>query len=138
MTRAPEHPATTEAEPMTDHEPEELWEEQVEGETPDTATRQALNLAHRAAEKFPELAQRYRSFAGPVVVASGALMALAGVAVARRLRRGQQPDEIIDQITPDEIERAATSTRRKNRLWRMVLRIAKRRGPQNETSEPSS
>ncbi|MEX0785811.1 MAG: hypothetical protein WD939_04160 [Dehalococcoidia bacterium] len=123
MTRAAQRPKTD-----NDHQPDQddLWD-QVEGDSPDTATRQALNLAHRAAEKFPALSSRYKSFAGPAVIASGALMALAGVAVARRLRRGQHPDEIIDQITSEEIENAATVTSRQNRVLRMIRRIAKRR-----------
>ena len=120
MTRAAEHPSTTEQ----DHE--ELWQP-GEGETPDSASRQALHLAHLAVEKFPDLARRYRSFAGPAVVVSGALVALAGVAVARRLRRGQRPEEILDQITSEEIEQAATVTSRHNRWWRMIVRIARRR-----------
>jgi hypothetical protein len=120
MTRAAERPPTTE------REPDELWEN-LGGETPDSATRQALNLAHRAAGKFPELSSRYRSFAGPAVVVSGALMALAGVAVARRMRKGQRPEEILEQITSEEIEQAATVTSRQNRWWRMLGRIARRR-----------
>ncbi len=120
MTSTVERPKTT------DHDQEDPWEH-LEGESPDGATRQALNLAHRAAEKFPELADRYRSFAGPAAVASGALMALAGVAVARRVRRGQQPEEILDQITSEEIEQAATVTSRQNRWWRMIVRVAGRR-----------
>lgn len=126
MTRAAERPTTSE------EEPDELWEH-VEGESPDGATRQALNLAHRAAEKFPELTGRYRSYAGPAAIISGALIAMSGVAVARRLRRGQKPDEILDQITSEEIENAATSTSRKNRWWRMIVRVARRR---NTPSEP--
>ena len=112
--------------PTTDKDPEELWEHQ-EGESPDGATRQALNLAHRAAGKFPDLTHRYRSFAGTAAVVSGALVALAGVAVARRVRRGQQPEEILDQITSEEIEQAATVTSRQNRWWRMIVRVARRR-----------
>lgn len=128
MTRAAERPTTT------DHEPEDLWEH-LDGESPDSATRQSLNLAHRAVEKFPELARRYRLFAGPAAVVSGALVALAGVAVARRLRRGQKPEEILDQITPEEIEQAATVTSRHNRWWRMIVRIARRRrGSQEESA----
>ena len=111
---------------MTDQDQEELWEH-LQGESPDSATRQTLNLAHRATQKFPELVSRYRSFAGSVAIASGALMALAGVAVARRVRRGQHPDEILEQITPDEIEQAAAVTSRHTRWWRMIVRIARRR-----------
>ena len=120
MTRAPESPAAT------DHNQEEVWEH-LEGDSPDTATSQALNLAHRAAQKFPDLAGRYRTFAGTAVVVSGALIALAGVAVARRVRRGQQPEEILDQITSEEIEQAVTVTSRQNRWRRMLARIARRR-----------
>jgi len=130
MTRAAEPPTTTESEP----EHEALWEH-IEGESPDGATRQALNLAHRAAEKFPELAHRYRSFAGPAAIVSGALIALAGVAVARRLRRGQRPEEVLDQITSEEIEQAATVSSRQNRWWRLLARVARRR---NAKGEPGS
>jgi hypothetical protein len=90
-------------------------------------------LAHRAAGKFPELAERYKSFAGPAAIASGALVVLAGVAVARRARKGQNPEQILEQITSAEIEQAVHVTSRKNRLWRMVRRIARRRR-QNGTS----
>ena len=130
MTRTVERPTTT------DEDPEELWEHQ-EGESPDGATRQALNLAHRAAGKFPELAHRYRSFAGPAAVVSGALVALAGVAVARRVRRGQQPEQILDQITSEEIEQAATVTSRQNRWWRMIVRVARRRRLSQDESADS-
>lgn len=112
--------------PMAEQEGDEIWE-RPEGETPDKATAQALRLAHRAVEKFPELAKRYRNFAGPAAVASGALLVLAGVAVARRARKGQRPDEILAQITSEEIEQAATVSSRQNRVWRMLARIARRR-----------
>jgi len=128
MTRTAERPTTT------DDDHEDLWEH-LDGESPDRATRQALNLAHRATEKFPDLVRRYSTFAGRAAVVSGALMALAGVAVARRVRRGQQPEEILDQITPEEIEQAATVTSRHNRWWRMIVRIGRRR--RNSEDEPA-
>jgi hypothetical protein len=117
----------------------EIWQEQVEGDTPDSSTTSALNLAHRVTEKFPELSKRYKSYAGPAAVVSSALMALAGVAVARRLRRGQNAEEILDQITSEEIERAAGVSSRQNRVWRMVKRIGKRRyGSDGSTIDNSS
>jgi hypothetical protein len=131
MTRTVERPTTT------DDDHEEL-SEQVDGESPDSATRQALNLAHRATEKFPDLVSRYSTFAGRAAVVSGALMALAGVAVARRVRRGQQPEEILDQITPEEIEQAATVTSRHNRWWRMIVRITRRRRDSEDESAGST
>ncbi len=131
MTRTAERPTSTDA----DQDQEEIWQ-RLEGESPDGATRQALNLAHRAAGKFPELVRHYRSFAGAAAVASGALVALAGVAVARRVRRGQQPEEILDQITPEEIEQAATVSSRHNRWWRLIVRVARRRsGAKDEAAD---
>jgi len=126
MTRAAERNATTEAEPMPDLSQDDQWDH-IAGETPDGATQKALNLAHRATEKFPELTGRYKGFAGKAVIVSGALMALAGVAVARRMRRGQNEEQILEQITSEEIERAATTQSRHTRWWRMIGRIARRR-----------
>ena len=123
MTRAAERP------PASDMDNEDDVWEHAGGETPDGATAQALNLAHRAAEKFPDLTSRYRVFAGTAAVVSGALIALASVAVARRTRRGQDAEQILEQITPEEIELAASATRRHNRAWRLVQRIARRRYP---------
>jgi hypothetical protein len=128
MTRAIERPPSAEVEPLDEH-----WEEQHGGETPDNATAQALRLAHRAAEKFPELKQRYKTFAGPAAIASGALIVMAGVAVARRARRGQKPEEILAQITSEEIEGAATISSRQNHWWRMIARIAQRRRSNGES-----
>ena len=85
---------------------EEAWEA-PEGEQPDGATTRALNLAHRAIDRFPDLTRRYRRFAGPAAFASTGLVLLAGIAIARRLRLGEHPEQILDSLTPDEIESAA-------------------------------
>jgi hypothetical protein len=124
MTRAAERPAVALPDPLPD---DDFSFDHLEGERPDIATSQALNLAHRAAEKFPELAERYRNFAGPAAVASGVLVVLAGVALARRVKRGQHPEQALAELTSDEIEQAATVTHRKNVVWNMIRRIAKRR-----------
>lgn len=123
MTRAAERPSITD--PDDAQEEELYWD--VEGERPDPATSDTLNLAHRAADKFPELAERYKNYAGPVAIASSALLVLAGVAVARRSKRGQGAEEILAQITPDEIEQAANAPSRRGRLWRMIRRVGRRR-----------
>ena len=130
MTRAIERP------PNIDPEPDDVWEH-LEGDTPDKATAQALRLAHRAVEKFPELAKRYRNFTGPAAIASGALVVLAGVAIARRARKGQKPDQILAQITSEEIEQAATVSSRQNRGWRLLARVARRRRAHSGT-DPSA
>ena len=84
---------------------EQVWEA-PEGEQPDGATKHALNLAHRAIDRFPDLARRYRRFAGPAAFASTGIVLLAGIAIARRLQLGEQPEQIINSLTPDEIETA--------------------------------
>lgn len=132
MTRAAQRPTIEELEM---EQPEELWEDTHGGETPDSSTAQALRLAHKAAEKFPDLKDRYKNFAGTAAVVSGALVVLAGVAVARRVKRGQNDDEILEQITSEEIEAAASQSSRRNRIWRMIGRIARRRANGETTPE---
>ncbi|MDI6857259.1 MAG: hypothetical protein QME71_02965 [Dehalococcoidia bacterium] len=85
---------------------EEAWDDPVIGEQPDGWTKDALRLAHNAIRKFPELRRRHRRFAGPVAVLSTGLVLLAGIAVTRRLRRGESPEEILDEVTSEEIENA--------------------------------
>lgn len=137
MTRAAERNATKDADPMPDLSNDDQWD-QIAGETPDGATQKALNLAHRATEKFPELAGRYKSFAGKAAIVSGALMALAGVAVARRMARGQNEEQILEQITSEEIEAAAKTQSRHTRWWRMIGRIARRRRNSEQDTSSSS
>lgn len=138
MTRAAERHTTIESTPMPDTDADDGWLD-VTGETPESSTTQVLNLAHRAIQKFPDLSERYKGYAGPAVIVSGALVALAGVAVARRLRRGQKPEQILEQITPEEIERAAGVSNRQNRVWRMVRRIAlKRSNGERDASNESN
>ncbi len=97
----------TEKEPIAEGEPEEdeAWEPVV-GDQPDGWTQDALGLAHRALDRFPDLRQRYRRFAGPAAVVSTGVVLLAGIAMARRLRRGESPDEALEGLTSEEIENA--------------------------------
>jgi len=76
------------------------------GEAPDSSTLTALQLAHRAVAKFPELRKRYQKFIGTAAVVSTALIVLASIAVTRRLHRGESAEDILASITPDEIENA--------------------------------
>ncbi len=82
------------------------WHDNNQGEAPDRSALAALQLAHRAAAKFPELTRRYQKFIGTAAVVSSALIVLASIAVSRRLRRGEAPERILAEITPDEIENA--------------------------------
>ena len=118
---------------------EHLWDV-FEGEQPDSATRHALNLAHRAIDRFPDLAHRHRRFTGPAAVVSTSVVLLAGIAIARRLRLGEHPDHILDSLTPDEIERAGVVEEEEKvqrhrqiqeqiqKMWRRVKPKRKRRG----------
>ena len=74
------------------------------GEAPDSHSLHALQLAHRAVDKFPDLKKRYQKYIGPVAVLSSAVIVLASIAVNRRLHRGQSPERILAEITPEEIE----------------------------------
>ena len=78
-----------------------------QGESPDGSALDTLRLAHRAIAKFPELTRRYQVFIGTAAVLSSAVVVLASIAVNRRLHRGQSPDRILEEITPDEIEDVA-------------------------------
>jgi hypothetical protein len=97
----------TEEEPIADGEPEEdeAWEPVV-GDQPDGWTQDALKLAHRAIDRFPDLRHRYRRFAGPAAIVSTGIVLLAGMAITRRLRRGESPDEALEGLTSEEIENA--------------------------------
>ena len=97
----------TDEEPIADGEPEEdeAWEPVV-GDQPDGWTQDALKLAHRAIDRFPDLRHRYRRFAGPAAIVSTGIVLLAGMAITRRLRRGESPDEALEGLTSEEIENA--------------------------------
>ncbi len=85
---------------------DDIWDQGVVGEQPDGWTRDALELAHKAIDKFPELRKRYVRIAGPAAVLSTGVVLLAGIAITRRQRRGESPDEILEKLTPEEIENA--------------------------------
>lgn len=84
---------------------EEEWHN-GQGEAPDSSALTALHLAHRVVNKFPELTKRYQKFIGTAAVVSSALIVLASIAIAKRLNRGESAEDILDSITPEEIENA--------------------------------
>jgi hypothetical protein len=87
-------------------EPEETQWQTGQGEAPDPSAMNALQLAHRAVAKFPELTKRYQKFIGTAAVVSSAIIVLASIAVSRRLHSGESAEDILATITPDEIENA--------------------------------
>ena len=87
-------------------EPEDTQWQTGQGEAPDSSAMNALQLAHRAVAKFPELTKRYQKFIGTAAVVSSAIIVLASIAVSRRLHSGESAEDILASITPDEIENA--------------------------------
>ena len=66
-----------------------------------TAT-DAVRLAHRALERFPDLVKRHKFIAGGAAVSSS-LVVLAGVAIGRRLHSGQSEEEAVASLTEEEL-----------------------------------
>jgi hypothetical protein len=83
------------------------WPHPHNGELPDTNTMSALRLAHRAVEKFPDLAKRYQKYVGGAAVLSSVVIVLASIAISRRLHKGESPEQILASITSEEIESMA-------------------------------
>ena len=62
----------------------------------------AIRLAHKALDRFPDVVRRHKFIAGGAAI-STSLVALAGVAIARRVRSGQTEEEAIASLTEDEL-----------------------------------
>jgi hypothetical protein len=73
------------------------------GENLDRAARDSIRLAHKALERFPNLVRRHKFIAGGAAISSS-LIVLAGVAIARRIRAGQTPEEAVEMVTEEEVE----------------------------------
>jgi len=73
------------------------------GEPIDRTAGEAIRLAHRALDRFPDVVRRHKFVAGGAVISSS-LIALAGVAIARRIRAGQTPDEAVATVTAEEVQ----------------------------------
>jgi len=81
------------------------------GETIDQVARDSIQLAHRALERFPELVRRHKVIAGGAAISSS-LVILAGVAVARRMRRGETAEQAIAGLTEEEVQQLERVKRR--------------------------
>lgn len=82
------------------------------GEALDHAAADAVRLAHRVLERFPDVVRQHKLFAGGAAVSS-ALVVLAGVAVARRMLGGETAEEAVEGVTEEELAglRAVDSTK---------------------------
>ncbi len=72
------------------------------GERIDRASGEAVRLAHRVLDRFPGLVKQHSYVAGGAAVSS-VLVLLAGVAISRRMRRGQSGDQAVTEMTEDEL-----------------------------------
>jgi hypothetical protein len=73
------------------------------GEQIDRAAHEAIRLAHLALERFPDLVRRHKFIAGGAAISSS-LIVLAGVAIARRMRAGETPEEAVAAVTEEEVQ----------------------------------
>ncbi len=103
------------------------WAAVAEGERPDPSTRKTLNIAHRAVAKFPELKGKYRAYAGAAAVVSSALTLTAGIAIARKMKRGMSADRALAALTAADIEAAVHVAARDQRYKRLLRKIGLRR-----------
>ena len=103
------------------------WGAVAEGERPDSATRKTLNVAHRAVAKFPELKGKYKAYAGAAAIVSSALTLTAGIAIARKLKRGMSADKALAAITIADIEAAVHVAARDQRYKRLLRKIGLKR-----------
>lgn len=63
----------------------------------------SIRIAYSALERFPDLVRRHKFLAGGAAISSS-LVALAGVAIAQRMRAGQSAEEALASVTSDELE----------------------------------
>jgi hypothetical protein len=112
------------------------WQAIAEGERADSATNRTLSLAHRAVAKFPELSGRYKAYAGAAAVVSSALTLMAGVAIARKMKRGLSADRALASLTAADIEAAMHVAGREQRYKRLLRKIVRRRKEQPSAPAP--
>ena len=103
------------------------WGAVSEGERPDSATRKTLNIAHRAVAKFPELKGKYKAYAGAAAIVSSALTLTAGIAIARKMKRGMSADKALAAITIADIEAAVHVAARDQRYKRLLRKVGLKR-----------
>ncbi|PKN81318.1 MAG: hypothetical protein CVU47_07135 [Chloroflexi bacterium HGW-Chloroflexi-9] len=73
------------------------------GEHVDELAHNVLSLAHEALDRFPEVKRRNMFLAGGAAVSS-ALVIAAGVAIMKRVRAGQRPEDAVQDVTEEELE----------------------------------
>ena len=74
------------------------------GETIDNVARDTIRLAHKTLDRFPDLVRRHKIIAGGAAISSS-LVIIVGVAIARRMRKGQTAEEAVAGMTEAELDR---------------------------------
>jgi hypothetical protein len=77
-------------------------------------TEEAIRLAHEAIERFPDLKKKHMFIAGGAALSS-ALLIGAAVAITKRIRAGQTPQEAADAVTEEELDGVDLLERRRRR-----------------------
>ncbi|HET6614879.1 MAG TPA: hypothetical protein VFH62_03240 [Dehalococcoidia bacterium] len=109
------------------------WDAIAEGERPDESTHKTLRIAHRALAKFPEMRGRYKAYAGAAAVVSSAATVMAGVAIARKMKRGMSADRALAALTAADFENAIHVAARDQRYKRLLRKIIRRRKASSES-----
>jgi hypothetical protein len=73
------------------------------GDAIDNVARESIRLAHKALDRFPDLVRRHKVIAGGAAISSS-LVIIAGVAIARRMHKGQTAEEAVAEVTEQEID----------------------------------
>jgi hypothetical protein len=73
------------------------------GEVIDRTARDAIRLAHRALDRFPDLVRKHKVIAGGAAISSS-LVVLAGVAITRRVLKGQSAEDAVRTVTEAELQ----------------------------------
>ena len=90
--------------------------EQLAGEILEGAIKlgqdDAIRLAHRVLERFPGMRKKHMFIAGGAALSSAVLIG-AAIAIARRVRKGQNAQDAAEQITEDELDNLSLLDRRR-------------------------
>ena len=90
---------------------EKLAEEVLEGAIK-LGQDDAIRLAHRVLERFPGMRKKHMFIAGGAALSSAVLIG-AAVAIAKRVRQGQNAEDAAEDITEDELENLSLLDRRR-------------------------
>jgi len=103
------------------------------GEIPDGETTEALRLPFRIVNQLPDLKKLFLEHRGPLKIVSTVAVLGASIAAARRLTKGENPNDFLSEITTGEIVKAG---RKEFNRWRDIFkaRIKRLQRPKNKLS----